>query len=373
MPTTWGYNLVFQEPASMKQDNTKHDRRHGSLIGLPYRMITLLGLFVLIFVLTPAFAEDLMYKNNYPHDNHGLSSLLKWQLTSAREGYEDIEFPLAQNDPGFLKSNHNTATLTWIGHASFLIQIDGLNILTDPHLSQRASPLSWAGPARYTPPGLDYDDLPQIDIVVISHNHYDHLDAPTIKELNRRQPEQPPHYFVPMGNKDWFADRGIDDVTELDWWQSAEHDGIRLTAAPVQHFSGRGLTDKNETLWCGWILNARASQLFFAGDTGYSRDFADIHNRAGPMDLSLIPIGAYEPRWFMQAMHVNPEEAVQIHQDLKSRFSVGMHWGTFRLTDEPHNEPPARLTSALKAARIPGEQFFVMQHGETRMLDDILR
>ncbi|MGH8541354.1 MAG: MBL fold metallo-hydrolase, partial [Stenotrophobium sp.] len=253
--------------------------------------------------------------------------------------------------------------LTWIGHASFLVQWNGLNILTDPHLTARASPLRHAGPKRYQPPALDFADLPPIDAVVVSHNHYDHLDLVTVKRLAR---EHAPQFFVPLGLKTWFERQGIDKVTELDWWQAASSGALRVTAVPVQHFSGRSASDRNKTLWCGFVLEMAERRVFFAGDTGYSKDFADIGERFAPIDLALIPIGAYEPRSFMRPVHVNPEEAVKIHRDIGSRQSVAMHWGTFRLTLEPLDEPPKQLAVALEAQAVSPESVWVFKHGETR-------
>jgi L-ascorbate metabolism protein UlaG (beta-lactamase superfamily) len=242
-----------------------------------------------------------------------------------------------------------------------------MNILTDPHLTGRASPVGFAGPARVMPPGLDFQELPHIDAVVVSHNHYDHLDEGTVKRL-ARQPGGSPRFFVPLGQKAWFAGRGIRDVVELDWWAAQAMNGVKFTFTPVQHWSARSLWDRNQTLWGGWRIDTADRSVFFAGDTGYSKDFADIRERLGPVDLALLPIGAYAPRWFMSVMHIDPDEAVKIHVDLESRLSVAMHWGTFVLTDEPLDEPPHRLAHALQQAGIPHEKFVVMQHGETRKL-----
>lgn len=308
------------------------------------------------------------FRNTYPYDRKGTGDFLKF-LAEYRGGPAPRQFPLATNDPAFLRSNRSAATLTWIGHDSFLVQRQGLNLLTDPHLTARASPLGWAGPARMMPPGLTFEQLPEIDAVLISHNHYDHLDEGTVLELHRRQPGKPPRFFVPLGLKAWFAARGITNVVELDWWDSVEWQGVKFHAVPVQHFSSRGPFDRNATLWCGWVAQWPEFSLFFAGDTGYSKDFQDIGTRFGGFDLSLIPIGAYDPRWFMRAMHVNPEEAVQIHQDVRSRRSIGMHWGTFVLTMEDPAEPPQRLAAAVRSAGLPPDSFTVMQHGETQLIE----
>jgi len=207
--------------------------------------------------------------------------------------------------------------------------------------------------------------------VVVSHNHYDHLDAGTVTRLNR-QAGGPPRFFVPLGLKAWFASRGVENVSELDWWDHLQHMGLAIHFVPVQHWSARSPWDRNETLWGGWVIEHPALRFFFSGDTGYSKDFADIRSRLGPIDLAALPVGCYEPRWFMKENHVNPEESVQIHRDLGARRSVGIHWGTFRLTDERLDEPPKKLTEALAAAGIPAEQFFLMKHGETRNLDFLM-
>jgi N-acyl-phosphatidylethanolamine-hydrolysing phospholipase D len=306
------------------------------------------------------------FRNNYAHDRHGLKSLLKflwgWDRTGAK-----VDFPLAQGDPGFLAANRTRPTVTWIGHATFLVQIGGLNVLTDPHFTRRASPLDWAGPERVAPLGLSLRNLPAPDVVLISHNHYDHLDDASVRWLAKHHPKAV--FVVPLGLRRWLQRRHVANVVELDWWQRHDGHDFGVTAVPVQHFSGRSHNDRNATLWCGFVLEAAQRKVLFAGDTGYSKDFADIRERLGAMDLALLPIGAYAPRWFMRAMHVNPAEAVRIHQDVGSRQSVAMHWGTFRLTEEPLDEPPKALAKALAAANIPPEQFWVLQHGETRTVD----
>ena len=203
----------------------------------------------------------------------------------------------------------DTIQITWIGHDTFLIQVAGLNILTDPIFSERASPFSFIGPKRIVPPPMQLDDLPPIQATIISHNHYDHLDAATIAKLGNSV-----NCFVPLGVANWFRDLGVEHVTELDWWQSVALGPIRFHCVPAQHFSMRTPFDANSALWCGWVLTTPAGNIFFAGDTGYSVDFREIGQRLGPMRLALIPIGGYMPRWFMKPMHLNPAEAVRVHQ-----------------------------------------------------------
>lgn len=258
-------------------------------------------------------------------------------------------------DPG-------TIQLTWIGHSTFLIQVAGLNILTDPIFSDRASPVKFIGPRRFTPPALRQEDLPAIQAAMISHNHYDHLDEDSVKRLGNRV-----KFFVPLGLSKWFQAAGLDSVTELDWWQVTEFGPIRLHCVPAQHFSMRTLFDANKTLWAGWVLETPVGKIFFAGDTGYSPDFREIGQRLGPMRLSLIPIGGYMPRWFMQPMHLNPREAVLVHQDVRSHESIGMHWGTFKLTEEPVGEPPLFLQKALDEKSVIPETFIALNIGETRI------
>ena len=270
----------------------------------------------------------------------------------------------------FLRNNRTETTLTWLGHSTFLWQHNGINLITDPHLSQRASPVDFIGPKRINPPSIELDELPLIDFVIISHNHYDHLDRKSVLALAKQQREKPPCFLVPLGLKRWFEDIGIsENVIELDWWQSEKIGQLNFTAVPVQHWSKRGLFDTNKTLWAGWVVKSPQQKLFFAGDTGYSKDFEEIGKRYGPMDLSLIPIGAYAPRWFMKDMHVNPEEAVKIHLDVKSRQSIGMHWGTFlNLTEEPLLEPPKLLLQELEKRKINPLDFRVLEHGQTIVL-----
>jgi N-acyl-phosphatidylethanolamine-hydrolysing phospholipase D len=252
--------------------------------------------------------------------------------------------------------------LTWVGHDTFIIQAAGRTILTDPIYSERASPLAGLGPRRYAPPGLDWEALPSTDTVLISHNHYDHLDRPTIRRLGPGR-----RYFVPLGLGKWFGGLGLDQVGEMDWWQSAALGPIRLTCVPAQHFSMRTPFDRNRSLWCGWVMETPVGTIYFAGCSGYSPDFQKIGDKFGPMRLSLIPIGCYMPRWFMKPMHVNPPEAVKIHQDVRSQQSIGIHWGTFKLTDEPMGEPPLYLKQAMAQAGLPPEEFTVMNLGETRL------
>jgi L-ascorbate metabolism protein UlaG (beta-lactamase superfamily) len=250
---------------------------------------------------------------------------------------------------------------TWIGHSSFLLQVNGQNILTDPIFSKRASPVGFAGPERLSRAGLTPEELPPINMVLISHSHYDHLDEATILKLGNA-----PIYVVPLGLKAWLNKRNITNVIEFDWWDQLVINGLKVTCIPAQHWSNRGIADFNQTLWSGWAVSAADFQFYFAGDTGYTKQFKEIHPKLGAMDLALLPIGAYEPREFMRNQHVSPVEAVQMHKDVRARNSIGMHWGTFMLAAEKPEKTPIDLYNALDAAKISRDKFSVMAFGETR-------
>jgi len=317
------------------------------------------------------------FRNNYEEKGtRSFFELMSWKLSAWWDGVPKepeggYQPEVVTPDLVALNEHRGNPSVTWIGHATMLVQMGGLSILTDPHFTERASPSGSFGPKRRVPPALSLEQLPHIDAVVISHNHYDHLDRKTVERL-AVQPGGAPMYFVPLGLKAWFAEQGIANVTEMDWWDLAEYRGLRVHFTPTQHWSARTRFDTMETLWGGWLLESPDFRFYFAGDTGYSRDFRDIHDRLGPVDLAALPIGAYEPRWFMKIMHIDPDEAVQIHHDLGARYSVGMHWGTFQLTDEPIDEPPRRLAEALARSGISPERFFVLRIGETRAMEPLL-
>src|SRR5947207_3416276 len=235
--------------------------------------------------------------------------------------------------------------VTFRGHATLLSHVGTISLLIDPVYSQRASPVSFAGPRRVRAPGVRFDDLPPVSLVLLSHNHYDHCDLATLRALERRFH---PRLVTPLGNGRLLQSAGIRDVEELDWWQSASAAPLPVTLTPAQHFSARGPFDRNRALWGGFLIEARGRRILFAGDSGYGPHFREIATRLSPVALALLPIGAYEPRWFMQDIHMNPAEAVQAHVDLGARRSLAMHYGTFQLTPEGVDEPVRELTRALR-------------------------
>jgi N-acyl-phosphatidylethanolamine-hydrolysing phospholipase D len=313
------------------------------------------------------------FRNIHTYEDPGFLGFLRWRwdrLWMDLPDPESYRFPLVDTDPGWLKANRDATTLTWIGHATVLLQMKGRNILTDPQFSDRASPVSWAGPKRVVPPALRVDQLPPIELVLLSHDHYDSLDTTSIVSLSKRPGGDRTTFFVPLGLKTWFENLGAKRVVELDWWESHMQEGLTITAVPVHHWSKRGLVPRNSTLWAGWVIDTGTFKFFFAGDSGYQPLFKEIGRKLGPFDLSLIPIGAYEPRWFMRHHHMSPDEAVQVHLDVRSKKSVAIHWGTFPLTDEPLDEPPKALAKARKASKLAEEAFLVLKHGETIVLDE---
>lgn len=273
------------------------------------------------------------------------------------------DLPRVANDGAALRANQREATVTWVGHATLLVQLDGVNLLTDPQWSDRASPFSWAGPKRFVPPGLRFEDLPPIHLVLISHDHYDHLDVATVRRLARTHR---PRFLVPLGLEAWFADLGITDVIELDWWQERVERGLRITCVPAQHFSGRTPWDRNRRLWAGWTVRGRDRRLYFAGDTALFGGFRQIGERLGPFDLALLPIGAYLPPVIMKASHTTPEEALQALEEVRGRVMVPIHWGTFDLAEEPLEEPAQRLAAEMGRRGLGPDRVWALRHGETR-------
>jgi N-acyl-phosphatidylethanolamine-hydrolysing phospholipase D len=266
--------------------------------------------------------------------------------------------PVVPWSPAALERN---PALTWIGHATFFVRVEGASFLTDPVFSERASPLDSAGPRRLVPPGVPLDELPRVDFALLSHDHYDHTDLPSVRALAARGVP----FVVPAGLSDLVRGAGGRVAGELRWWQAAEIAGVRVTCVPARHFSGRGLRDRNRRLWGGFVVTGRTRRIYHAGDTALFGGFAEIGRRLGPIDLAALPVGAYEPTAMMGPVHLNPEEAVAAALALGARRAVGMHFGTFDLSDEPLDEPPRRFL-AEAARRGLDERAFVMAVGETR-------
>lgn len=273
--------------------------------------------------------------------------VMRWQFGRPRPEKGFVPKAVA-NDGLLLRENTRELSITWIGHATLLLQLDGMSVITDPIFAARLFTIK-----RLAPPGVALADLPRIDVVLISHNHLDHLDEPSVRALG---PEV--QYVTPLGLGAWFRERGLTQVTELDWWQdvelSARGGRVRITLVPAQHWSRRGMLDANLSLWGGFVIESATARCYFSGDTGYPAAFAEIGRRFPGIDYALLPIGAYAPRWFMRAQHIDPNEAVTAFGELQARKLVPMHWGTFRLSDEPLAEPPQLLREALgKAGLLP--------------------
>lgn len=286
----------------------------------------------------------------------GPADVFKWLLKRDQgpwtKNYETYVGPKPADQSESLK-------ITYVNHSTFLIQWNLLNILTDPVWSERVSPFSFAGPQRMRPPGLNFEELPNIDIVLLSHNHYDHLDIATVLKIEKNWS---PLFIVPLGVKAYLVKKGIQNVVELDWWQETQT-GLKITSTPAQHFTGRGMFDRDKTLWCGFMLEHDGKKLYFAGDSGYNVFFKEIGKKFGPIDVSLIPIGAYAPEWFMSPIHVNPKQAVQIHLDVKSRKSIAMHFGTFPLADEGQGTAEKELILELQKQNLPQQDFMLPEEG----------
>jgi L-ascorbate metabolism protein UlaG (beta-lactamase superfamily) len=260
----------------------------------------------------------------------------------------------------------HTGVVTFIGHATFLIQTASGHILTDPMFGRRAGPWNFAGPQRVRPPAVRFEDLPPIAVVLLSHNHYDHCDILSLRRLAARFD---PLVVTPLGNGRLVRSAGIRRIEELDWWHTSQASPLPITVTPAHHFSARGILDRNRALWGGFMMAIGERRLYFAGDTAYAPIFRDIRQRLGPIDLALLPIGAYEPRWFMRSVHMNPDEAVQAHQDLGALESIGMHYGTFQLTTEGIDDPEQALAAARHTRGVPESRFRTLGHGDSIVLD----
>lgn len=306
------------------------------------------------------------YSHPWPESKKGLLSLLKWQLSGERQKWPSQKIENKSKPQFDVAFEKEKIAVTFINHATVFLQHQGLNIITDPHWGKRSSPVSFAGPVRVREPGAAIDSLPGLDYVLVSHNHYDHLDIPTLKSLNQLYS---PRFLIPKGDAELMRKSKISNFVELNWWDEIElGNNCRAVYVPVKHWSARSLTDRNESLWGGFVILSATQKIFFAGDTAYCDIFKTLSDKYGGFDLSLLPIGAYEPRWFMKDAHMNPEEAVQAHVDLKSKKSLAIHFGLWQLTDEGIDQPVINLKASLNKSNLLENDFFILDVGETKVI-----
>lgn len=298
------------------------------------------------------------FLNGEGYEEKGTMDLLKWAVNRETGKWtelteEDVEFGPKPAE----RVTDSSQVITYINHSTFLIQTDGLNILTDPVYSERVSPFSFAGPKRMRPPGIRYEDLPEIDLILISHNHYDHLDIQTLRRIHR---DHDPKFITPLGVDLYLNSEGISYTESLDWWQETSFsDSVSVAAVEAQHFSSRGMFDRDKTLWAGFVIKSQKGNIYYAGDTGYNDFFTRIGQDYGPIKTALIPIGAYIPRWFMGPVHVDPAQAIQVHRDVGAELSIGMHFGTFPLADDGQKEPINDFNEA-----VGDENFILVNEGD---------
>lgn len=290
----------------------------------------------------------------------GFRELIKWSRERQHgEWKEDLGLECGPAPMGRVEGD--SIVVTFVNHSTFLIQTGGLNILTDPVWSEYASPVSFAGPKRMRPPGIRFEDLPEIDIVLLTHNHYDHLDINTLKELANLFN---PVIYTPLGVGLYLKKKGIENYIEMDWWDEIVlSNGSQLLCTPAKHFSGRGMFDRFRTLWSGFAIQTGKGSIYYSGDTGFGDFFNEIADRIRPVRLAFLPIGAYKPQWFMSSIHTSPADAVKIHQILQSAQSIGMHFGTFPLADDGMAEPGQELIKAIGREGILDERFLTLEEG----------
>ncbi|MBN8587141.1 MAG: MBL fold metallo-hydrolase [Rhodothermia bacterium] len=293
----------------------------------------------------------------------GFWDVVRWRINRKNVGYWPpfAEQPYGEKPPNRIDTG---LRITFINHATLLLQWNGLNILTDPVYGRRVSPFTWLGPERVRPPGIRFEDLPPIDVVLLTHNHYDHCDPQTLRQLQNRFGCK---IVTTLGNKAFLTAQNLLDIRELDWWDALNlAEAVQLTCVPAQHFSGRGLSDRNKTLWAGFVLKVQGKQLYFAGDTGYGPFVHQIKERFPEgFEVGLLPIGAYRPEWFMSPVHVSPAQSVQMHRELGIKTSIPMHYGTFEMADEGQSDPLVDLVEALKQQGVSPEAFVVLKEGES--------
>jgi L-ascorbate metabolism protein UlaG (beta-lactamase superfamily) len=303
------------------------------------------------------------FRNQEPTSHSEFLDVARWMWTREPGPWGDRVIPPPKAPP-LQRVDIGRLRVTWVGHSTTLIQMDGLNILTDPNWSERASPVQWAGPRRFVAPGVAFEHLPPIDVVLLSHNHYDHLDIGTLRRLSR---DHKPRIVVPLGVAAFLKRKGIAGAEEMDWWaDSAVGGAVRLTAVPAKHFSGRGFFDRDRNLWASYLIAGPAGNVYFAGDTGFGPHFAQVRERFGAIRLAILPIGAYEPRWFMSRVHVSPDEAFRAHEILGAATSLAIHWGTFQLADDAQEEAPAKLRALVARAPADRQRFWLLEFGEGR-------
>ena len=297
------------------------------------------------------------------HVNRSWLDVMRWKLSSKPTAWpEKVDITPVPAPPA---PTDGTITATWINHATVLLQTRHGNVITDPVFSERASPFQWAGPKRVHPPGIAWGDLPTIDVILLSHDHYDHCDAPTLSRFATLP--KPPLVVTPLGNGALLRKFGFppDRIVELDWWDAHEiSHGFHIRATPARHWSNRISGGRNHRLWSGFFIQAGGRTAYYTGDTAWDEQmFDEVRQHCGPPDLGIIPIGAYEPRWFMSEQHCNPEEAVRIHRKVGATRSIGVHWGTFQLTDEGIDAPAIALKSALAQSGVPIQAFRALEPG----------